>query len=442
MSSGFPFQIPGPRRSAAWYFRQRQQRRDRRLGYDGFPIRVEQIADRDNLYHCYQQLLKEGGPAAGVDGVHAADLSPSEAGNIMGVLSQSVLDGSYRPSRTRQVPIPKPGSSEHRILKIGVLIDRVVGKALHNAWQMFWEQRFLDCSYGFRPQRSTWTLLADLNVAMSTMDRHVLVIADIRKAFDNVPVDAVIELHRQALKGIEQQNFKSKDKARTLTLIAKVLRGHDCMRTRGIDQGGPYSPAAMNVLLHHTLDVPVMEHVGNEPLWYRYADNLAFLANSVTEGKEMLHQLSLWLQPCGLTLKAEADVVDLSTGDEAHLLGFHLRQEGDRLHYFIGAAAWNSLKQHLSEAHSTENPPATARQVVLGWVNSLGPAFASSDAAEILSIATEYGFRELALEEVIERWKASWKRWRACLRRARHCNQKQASGVSRAAPLPPTTGLA
>src|SRR5262245_50111684 len=98
----------------------------------------------------------------------------------MGVLSECILNATYRPQDVRRIAVPKPGTGEYRILKIGVLADRVVGKALHNAFTPLWEGRFLPCSYGFRPRRSTWTLLADLEVAMERQGRWVLGIADIR----------------------------------------------------------------------------------------------------------------------------------------------------------------------------------------------------------------------------------------------------------------------
>ncbi len=306
MSSGFAFRRLAQKRSAQWYYEQRRLRRDRRLDYAGYPLRLEQIAERDNLFHCYLQLLREGGPAAGVDGVHAADLSPSEAGDYMGVLSRCILNGTYRPQPVRAVAIPKPGTDEYRTLKIGVLGDRVVGKALHNAWTLFWEQRFLRCSYGFRPRRSTWTLLADLEVRMQKYGRRVLAIADVRKAFDNVPVNKVVELHTQALDRVRQSNFGASDKLRTVTLVEQVLRGHDETRTRGIDQGGPYSPTALNVLLHYTLDVPLKAYVGNKPLLYRYADNLCGLCKSVSEGWRMLKKVTRLLQPLAMCLKEDA----------------------------------------------------------------------------------------------------------------------------------------
>ena len=441
MSSAFAYRRIAMKKTAAWHYQQRRLRRDLRLGYVGWPLRLEQIGDRDNLYHCFEQLKREGGPAAGVDGLRAADLSPSEAGEYMGVLSGCLLNGAYRPQKVRRVPIPKPGSDEHRILKIGSLGDRVVGKAVNNAFAPFWETKFMNCSYGFRPARSTWRLLADLHVSMRKLRRCVLVVADVRKAFDNVPVAEVVELHRQALAHLEQDNFTDDDKARSVALVEKVLRGHDEKRTRGIDQGGPYSPTALNVLLHDKLDVPLQRDVDDEPLWFRYADNLAYLASSVSEGGQVLMKIRELLRPFGLTVKDGAEVVDLAKHETAHLLGFDVWRTGNHLHYGVGRTAYDNLHQHLGDAHVEHDPPTAAREAVLGWVDALGPAFVSGDAAEVLSIATRYGFREIALDDVCARWETSWRRWTACLRRAGRRRRRRVAS-QRAAPPPPTDGSA
>jgi RNA-directed DNA polymerase len=390
------------------------------MGYAGYPLRLEQIAHRENLFACYRQLQREGGPAAGIDGLHAADLSPREAGDYMGVLSECVLNATYRPQDVRPVAVPKPGTGEYRVLKVGVLADRVVGKALHNAFTPLWERRFLPCSYGFRPRRSTWTLLADLEVAMAKQDRRVLAVADVRKAFDTVPNTRIVALHRQALDRLRQKNFSPMDKVYTVTLVERVLRGHDDTRTRGIDQGGPYSPTALNVLLHYTLDVPLVRHVGSEPRrYYRYADNVCHLGRSVSEGRQVLKKVTQLLQPLGLSLKAGAEVVDLRAGGTAQLLGFTLRLGGGEIHYGIGPAAWDNLRQHLGDAHATSDPPTAARLAVLGWVDALGPAFESGVVTQVLSTMAQYGFREINPEDVLERWQDSWQRWQRVLRRAR-----------------------
>src|SRR5262245_43229431 len=68
----------------------------------------------------------------------------------------------------------------------------------------YFEPRFLDSSYGFRTGArawqapgektqhetfNTWRLLADLELAVNEERRCVLVIDDVRKAFDNVNID-------------------------------------------------------------------------------------------------------------------------------------------------------------------------------------------------------------------------------------------------------------
>ena len=56
--------------------------------------------------------------------------------------------------------------------------------------------------------------------------------------------------------------------------------------------------------------------------------------------------------------------------------------------------------------------------MLLGWVEAMGPAFENGDAAEVLDIATDCGFRELPSPEFMTaRWKGSWERWQACRKR-------------------------
>src|SRR5262249_11766988 len=148
---------------------------------------------------------------------------------------------------------------------------------------------------------STWHRLADLEVRMRKYDRWVVAVADVRKAFDNVPISTVVELHTQALDRLKQKTFSAADKHRTVALVETVLRGRDEHKTRGIDQGGPFSPSALNVLFHYQLDVPITARVGTKPCWFRYADNLVCLGQNVSEGGQVLDRVSQLLQPLGPT---------------------------------------------------------------------------------------------------------------------------------------------
>jgi hypothetical protein len=404
--------------------RYRERRLRRRLELDAsavFPLSVAQIADRDNLYACYQELRDEHGQAPGVDGITYADLSNSEAGAILGHLSAAVLGGSYRPRPTRPVSIPKPGTNKTRTLRLGVIADRVVGLALHKAMTPLWEGTFLDCSWGFRPDRSAWGMLAALEVQMVRFGHWVLAVDDIKGAFDHVPINPTLDCHRRLLGETvlpdlseEEQVRAAEEKALLLDLIDIVLRGSDPTRTRGIDQGGPYSPMALNALLHHYLDRPLSGMIVF-PCWFRYADNLCYAGPDVPAGGKALDQVRRLLRPLGMTLKqVGGGVFDLAQGEEAQLLGFTLRRQGGKLVYGLGNQALDQLRQHLSEAHLTQDPPTAAKQSVFGWISSAGPACESGEAVipMILDMAAEYSFRELATPmELWRLWEESGIRW-------------------------------
>jgi retron-type reverse transcriptase len=406
-------------RSASSHYEQRQRRRNRRLGYDGWPIRLDQIADRENLYRCFRLLEREGGHAPGRDGIRFADLSPMEVGANIGELSRTLTVQTsgrfrYRPQRPLSRRIPKPHGG-HRELKIGSIWDRVVAKALDLAFKDYWETVFLPGSFGFRPGRSTWGLLANLEAAMIRTGRRVLAIDDIRTAFDTVPIAAVLDCHRQALEGITQAHFGPEEKQRTLALVDTVLRGHDPNRQRGIDQGGCYSPTALNVLLHYYHDRPMEER----PIlpWYRYADNLTYLCQDMSEGREILHRSCARLEPLGMTLKGEEGARDLGAGGEAQVLGFILSWRGGSLHYETSDKALGQLQQDLQGAQLGPNPAVTTAQVALGWIEAMGPALEDGNRMTDLTRAlANSGIREISPTEL--QWyrdqsRTHWIRYRA-----------------------------
>lgn len=292
-------------------FQKKFARFDHRNGYEGWRLRVEQIGHIEHLYFAYQRLKAEGGPAPGPDGVTYDDLSESEIWSILCMVSIAILNGTYRPALAREKRIAKSTPGQYRWLRIRNLIDRVVGKALQIAMRPFWEERFLDNSYAYRPNRGTWDMIAAIEVAMRQTGRRVLGIDDVKTAFDTVPINIITKLHRRELANLQQNNFSDCDKDQTAKLIEVVLRGDDPKRITGIDQGGCYSPTALNVLLGYELDLPLMT-VPLKPLSFRYSDNLAYLMDSVSDGRCVLEQANHLLQPLKMSLKGADGIYDLS----------------------------------------------------------------------------------------------------------------------------------
>lgn len=408
----------GPRDSG-FYFHQRRQRKLQRQSGEFEAPTLELVFSRENLFRSFQALKQEGGQAPGIDGIRYDDLSPQEAGDIMAELSERILRDTWRPSETRPVLIPKKSSSERRELRIAVIGDRFVAKALHDAMKPLLEVVFLGSSYGFRPQRSVLHLLADLGENMERLGHWVVTEDDIRKAFDNVPVAVALQSHNQLFNeaGVRARYQRAglsgeKETGRLLRLVKRLLGGPDQCRMIGIDQGSPYSPDVLNLVLHYHHDVPLSRNEGNPPP-VRYADNLVSLSSSVYQGRQARSRSSKAIEAIQLGIKAPRPPANLALQEETELLGFNLRKRDDRLELGVPAGAWENLRSSLLKAHEESCPTEAATAIVRGWINSYGPAFESVEGAVhwLLITAAELGFQELDRQELLRQAEQARQRW-------------------------------
>ncbi len=172
-------------------------------------------------------------------------------------------------------------------------------------------------------------MLAEMAIVMPREKFWVLAQDDINQAFDNVIITDVMADHANHI-----------TEPSLLALIRMVLQGNDAKRNRGIDQGNPYSPTALNMRLHHAVDLAA--HQGHHPLrYYRYADNLVWLCRSVAEGNQAIAQTNELLQQVGFNLKGEDGTWNLQQDEKAELLGFILSEKNGQLHFDLGREAWS-----------------------------------------------------------------------------------------------------
>ena len=215
------------------------------------------------LRRAWQQVKANGG-GPGVDGV---DIQAFEAhlAEQLAALQVELSQGSYQPQAVRRVLIPKRNEGL-RPLAIWTLRDRLAQRAVLNAVEPLFEPRFLACSHGFRPGRSTQSAV-DMVIAARDEGLRWVLDADIKECFDNIDPTLLMQVVRRQL------HDKALQRLIDLWLQARILTAAGQVRAAGAAQGGVLSPLLCNIYLHQ-FDLALTERG-----WrlVRYADDFVVL---------------------------------------------------------------------------------------------------------------------------------------------------------------------
>ena len=131
----------------------------------------------ETLTECHGEL--GGSKASGVDKVTREEYGENLEANIRDLMERMKRQ-AYKPQPVRRVYIPKEGSSKMRPLGIPSYEDKLVQKALARILNAIYEQDFLGCAFGFRPERGCHDALKVLNHIIQKKKVNYIVDADIR----------------------------------------------------------------------------------------------------------------------------------------------------------------------------------------------------------------------------------------------------------------------
>ncbi len=268
-----------PRPAVARPSKRRRPRRGRRR-HSAFTAAAMHRAWRD---------VRSSGGGAGVDGETIAHFEADLPARL-GQLGSELSRGKYRPRGVRRVFVPKPKGGL-RPLVIWTLRDRVAQRAVYNAVAPRFESRFLDCSHGFRPGRSTATAVAQVAEARDEGFRWVLD-ADIQDCFDSIDAE---RLTRELREWLDDRQL-----CRTIECwLTAEARGRDGRRhILSAAQGGVLSPLLCNVYLH-SFDLRLQRR---DLRLVRYADDFVCLVRRRRDLKRARQRVETALQERGLRL--------------------------------------------------------------------------------------------------------------------------------------------
>ena len=248
--------------------------------------RVENLmrnVDRESLIAMH--LKQPAKKAKGVDGVSKAEYGENLEENI-GNLLERMKKFSYRPLPVRRTYIPK-ANGKMRPLGIPSYEDRLVQGVMADILNAVYEERFLDCSYGFRAGRSAHDVVRAIDNAVMHRKVNYVMEADIKGFFDNVDHSWLIKFLEH---DIADKNFIRYIKR---FLIAGVMEGTELQDSdKGTPQGGLISPVLANVYLHYVLDLwfekAVKPKLKGYSCYVRYADDFLILFERRDEAERVL----------------------------------------------------------------------------------------------------------------------------------------------------------
>jgi len=195
---------------------------------------------RPDLYYiAYSNLYANNGASTkGIDNDTADGFGEDKINKIIQMLSNE----NYNPKPVKRIYIQKTNGKQ-RPLGIPTFTDKLVGEVLRMILEKVYEPIFLDCSHGFRTQKSCHTALK--TIKKSFRGSRWFIEGDIKGCFDNIEHKTLISLINNKIKDM-----------RLIKLIWKFLKAGYMENWKyyntysGTPQGSIISPILANIYLH------------------------------------------------------------------------------------------------------------------------------------------------------------------------------------------------
>jgi RNA-directed DNA polymerase len=257
--------------------------------------------DAPFLLYCWRDLNKNA--VGGVDKVTAEVYEENLEANVLDLVER-LKHKRYRAKLVRRCYIPKENGKE-RPLGIPALEDRLLQLACAKLLTAIFEADFLDCSYGYRPNRSAKDAIDDLRFNLQFGKFGYVVEADIRGFFDNMDHKWLLRMLMERIDDAAFLNLIEKWlKAGILDTDGKVLHPES-----GTPQGGLVSPVLANLYLHFALDLwfekVVKKHCKGDALLIKYADDFVCAFRFLDDAGRFFKELPKRLGKFGLTVAPE-----------------------------------------------------------------------------------------------------------------------------------------
>ncbi len=368
------------------------------------PTKVGSLIDKvwylPNLRRAWT-LVKANHGTWGVDG-QSLEAFEAHLEEELQNLQAALKDDAYVPQPGRRVYIPKP-EGRRRGLAVPAVRDRVVAQAVRLRLEPYFEPRFAETSYGFRPGRSAHQAIGDVMASLHHGGEWIVEV-DIEAFFDTAS-------HERLLAAVAEVVADG----RILRLVQAFLQagvmeeGKKRTLVAGTPQGGVLSPLLSNAFLN-TFDHQMLT-AGHRAV--RYADDSVIVCWTREDAEAVLEQVHQILEgQLGLRLHPQKTrVVHITEGFE--FLGFRFWRDDEGLHLQPRARAIQRFRDKVRHL-TRRNQPRRVNEVVAllnpvlrGW----GRFFRIGDLRQIGRRLDRWTLRRLRAF-MAKRWRtANWRRY-------------------------------
>ena len=316
------------------------------------------------------ERVKSNKGASGVDGQTFEEIEQSGVGQFLKGIQQALKAKTYCPQPARRVYIPKSDGTK-RPLSIPTIKDRIVQSALKLVIEPIFEADFEDCSYGFRPNKSSQQAALEVCKLLNFGYKEVIE-TDIEDCFGSIPHRELLDM---VAKRVVDGNILWLIK---LFLKAGVMEGNDRWTdNKGTPQGGVVSPLLANIYLD-SIDKG-WKPLNNSARLIRYADDLVIMTKYRSE--RMRAKLEDLVTLLKLRLKQSKTRILNAEYEHFDFLGFTFikdlnRNKDKRTTYFYPShKAENAIRRRVRQIVDYRRPVKVEQlvkeltPVLRGWVN-------------------------------------------------------------------------
>ncbi len=286
----------------------------------------------ENLKWCWQFVRKAAAP--GVDKVTYHEYDADLHSNVERLV-EGLKEKRYHARLVRRQYIPKL-NGKLRPLGIPTTEDKLLQRAVAKILEAIYEQDFLACSYGYRPNVGPKDAVRALTTGLHFGKYHWVVEADIKGFFDNIDHDWMM---RMLAERIDDKPF--------LHLIRKWLKagiletdGQVLHPVTGTPQGGVVSPILANLYLHYALDLwferRFKPSCQGSAMFIRFADDFVCAFEHEKDAERFYEALGERLGQFGLEVAPDKTRIlrfsrfDLRSSGAFEFLGFEFRWRRSR----------------------------------------------------------------------------------------------------------------